>query len=147
MEQTMYTDIYRIINDTGCKTVPGTLFFGSHGQVLSMLSALITLAVNQASLKVRGWDVWAFRETPQPVHGQDFYMKSDIVCGGCVDGSVLLITNWSSTSGRKNWGKKTFFDSDDLTVVTPWFQCHKEHSHWELCRHFFIFKPFSANRT
>jgi len=55
----MYTAIYRIINDTGCKTVPSMLSPGSNGQVLSMLSALLTLAVNQTSLKVRGQNVWA----------------------------------------------------------------------------------------
>lgn len=65
----MYTVIYRIINellchylldDTGCKTAPQSeLCPRSNGQVLSMLSALLTLAVNQTSQEVRGRNVWA----------------------------------------------------------------------------------------
>lgn len=64
----MYMVIYRIINelffdnlldDTSCKTVQSELSPGSNGQVLSMLSALLTLAVNQTSQEVRGQNVWA----------------------------------------------------------------------------------------
>lgn len=64
----MYIVIYRIINelffdnlpvDTGCKTVPSKLSPGSNGQVLSMLSALLTPAVKQTPQEVRGQNVWA----------------------------------------------------------------------------------------
>lgn len=46
-------------DDTGCKTVQSKLSPGSNGQVLSMLSALLTPAVNQTSQEVRGQNVWA----------------------------------------------------------------------------------------
>lgn len=60
--------IYRITNelffdnlldDNGCKTVQRKLSPGSNEQVLSMLSVLLTPAVNQTSQEVRGQNVWA----------------------------------------------------------------------------------------
>ena len=74
-EQNMQVVIYKIINelffdnpqdDTGCKTVQSELSAGSNGQVLSMLSALLTLAVNQTSQEVRGQNVWASERRHRP---------------------------------------------------------------------------------
>lgn len=48
-----------LLDDTGCKTVLSELSPGSKVQVLSMLSALLTPAVNQSSQEVRGQNVWA----------------------------------------------------------------------------------------
>lgn len=64
-EESMYMVIYRIINepffdnDSGCKTALNKLSPGSNEQVLSMLSALLTPAVNQTSQEVRGQNFWA----------------------------------------------------------------------------------------
>lgn len=48
-----------LLDNAGCKTVQSELSPGSNGQVLSVLSALLTLAVNQTSQEVRGQNVWA----------------------------------------------------------------------------------------
>lgn len=67
-EENKYMVVCRIINglffdnlldDTGCKTVLSELSPRSKVQVLSMLSALLTPAVNQSSQEVRGQNVWA----------------------------------------------------------------------------------------
>lgn len=49
---------------------------GSKVQAPSMLSAPLTLAVNQSSQEVTGQDVWGFRVTPRGEHSRDLHSPS-----------------------------------------------------------------------